>query len=120
MTRCVLLVLLGVSLAWGGAASAQDGAYTPAPKAPQMGGMQFAQTCGWCAIYACTQGHREASGIAARYRGYVSNTSSDEFPNFRAGWYCVVEGPTSQGQATDWASDGRRSGYGTAYAKNSC
>jgi hypothetical protein len=115
MNLCTLLVLLGAGLAMGGAASAQD-----IPPKPALQGTQYAQTCGWYAIYACTRGRGEASGIAARYRGYVINTSSDEFPNFASGWYCVVEGPMNRGQASDLASYARRDGYSTAYVKNSC
>ena len=87
---------------------------------PQPKGVQLAQVCGWFAIYHCSRGYQEAASVAGRYRGFVVDSSDPRLPNFRPGWYCVVEGPTSRSQALAWAGYARRDGYSTAYAKSSC
>jgi hypothetical protein len=112
--RCVASVL-AVAGAFGGvAASAQD-----LPSRSHKG-TQLAQVCGWFAIYYCSRGYQDAAAFAGRYRGFVIDSSDPRLPNFRPGWYCVVEGPTSRSQALEWAAYARRDGYSTAYAKSSC
>jgi hypothetical protein len=87
-------------------------------KAPK--GTQVAQVCGWFAIYFCSRGYRDAARFAGRYRGFVIDSSDHRLPNFRPGWYCVVEGPTSRSQAQAWAAYARQDGHHSAYAKSSC
>jgi hypothetical protein len=87
---------------------------------PPQKGVQLAQVCGWFAIYYCSRGYQEAASVAARYRGFVVDSSDPRLPNFRPGWYCVAEGPTGRLQALDWAAYARRDGFSTAYAKSSC
>jgi hypothetical protein len=99
----------------GVAASAQEHGTRPPQK-----GTQLAQVCGWFAIYYCSRGYQEAASIAGRYRGFVIDSSDPRLPNFRPGWYCVVEGPAGRAQAMAWAAYARRDGYSTAYAKSSC
>lgn len=112
--RGVALVL-GLAGAFGGvAASAQAQASRP------QKGTQLAQRCGWYAIYYCSRGYRDAARFADRYRGFVIDSSDADLPNFRPGWYCVVEGPTSRGEALDWAGYAKRDGHPEAYAKSSC
>jgi hypothetical protein len=86
----------------------------------QRKGVELAQVCGWFAIYYCSRGYQEAASVAGRYRGFVVDSSDPRLPNFRPGWYCVVEGPTSRALALSWAGYARRDGYSTAYAKSSC
>ncbi len=76
--------------------------------------------CGWYAISACSPSHAEAQNFASQHgTGYVINTSSPEFPNFRPGYFCVVNGPMSYGAANSTVARLRRVSP-TAYAKNGC
>jgi hypothetical protein len=114
--RCCVASALAIAGVLGGAAaSAQEQDSRPPQK-----GMQLAQVCGWFAIYYCSRGYQDAAGFAGRYRGFVIDSSDARLPNFRPGWYCVVEGPTSRSQAFSWAAYARRDGHSTAYAKSSC
>jgi hypothetical protein len=115
MARWASLTLVIAGVFGGAAASAQQDAPRPTHK-----GVQLAQVCGWFAIYACSRGYADAAGVATRYRGYVIDTSDPTYPNFRGGWYCVVEGPTSRDQALALAAYARRDGHHTAYAKSNC
>ena len=90
-----------------------------AQQAPGTPNIRVAQAC-WYAIMACSTSRGEAirwsnnNGV-----GRVINTSSDEFPNFTPGYYCVVEGPMGQGQAQ--ATARRYRGISpTSYAKSGC
>lgn len=77
-------------------------------------------SCGWYAVLQCSQSEREANRWSRRHGvGTVVDTSSDEFPNFRPGFYCVVIGPMRRGEALDTADD-HRDIAPTAYAKESC
>jgi len=68
--------------------------------------LQVAQVCGWYAIFGC--GHNpDAPGP-----GRVIWT--DDYPNFRPGFYCNVIGPSSYDRAVDNANR-----YG-GYAKSAC
>jgi hypothetical protein len=82
--------------------------------------MQMAQNCGWFAILGCFPSRGVAESWNDRIEGgYVINTSSAAYPNFRPGSYCVVNGPTSRGRAQSVAAGWRR-WIPDAYAKNSC
>lgn len=77
-------------------------------------------SCGWYAVLTCSKSEREANRWSRRHGvGTVVDTSSDEFPNFRPGFYCVVIGPMRRGEALDTADD-HRDIAPTAYAKESC
>lgn len=112
--RCVASVLAVAGVLGGVAAS------TPERAGPPQKGTQLAQVCGWFAIYYCSRGYQDAARFAGRYRGFVIDSSDPRLPNFRPGWYCVAEGPTSRSQALSWAAYARRDGHSTAYAKSSC
>ena len=80
---------------------------------------RIAQAC-WYAIMACSTSRNEANRWSSNHGvGRVINTSSDEFPNFTAGYYCVVEGPMGQGQAQATARSYRGISP-TSYAKSGC
>lgn len=78
------------------------------------------QACGWYAIFTCSQDYRSAQRWLSRYgQGYVIDTSSGAYPNFRSGFFCVVNGPTSRAAALstiDSSLDIAPSGY----VKNAC
>jgi hypothetical protein len=112
--RCVASVLAVAGIFGGVAAS------TPERAGPPQKGTQLAQVCGWFAIYYCSRGYQDAARFAGRYRGFVIDSSDPRLPNFRPGWFCVVEGPTGRSQALSWAAYARRDGHSTAYAKSSC
>jgi hypothetical protein len=93
----------------------------PQPPAVQAGRaqVQVAQAC-WYAIMLCSRSRSDATRWSNQNGiGYVINTSSDEFPNFTAGYYCVVEGPMGQGRAQATANSYRGISP-TAYAKSGC
>src|SRR5262245_54469194 len=83
------------------------------PPPPPSGG------CGWYAIAYCSQDMGSARAQTARFAGFVINTG--DYPNFRAGWYCVVQGPLSSQDAADGIVRRMKSqGAPTAYSKRSC
>jgi len=93
----------------------------PAPSIATETGtkVRVAQAC-WYAIMACSTSRAEANRWSNNNGvGYVINTSSDEFPNFTPGYYCVVEGPMGQGQAQATARSYRNISP-TSYAKSGC
>ena len=90
-----------------------------AQQAPAAPNIRMAQAC-WYAILACSNTSGEARAWSNRHGvGRVINTSSDEFPNFRAGYYCVVIGPMGAGQAQATARSYRGISP-TSYAKSGC
>lgn len=76
--------------------------------------------CGWYAIASCSTKFSAAKRTANHVNAEVINTSSRNFPNFRAGYFCSAIGPLSRGQALGIAGDLKSEGYGSAYAKSSC
>jgi hypothetical protein len=115
-----LLIAIAVvgapALAAGAALESQ-----PAPRiaAPDSAKVRVAQSC-WYAIMACSTSRGEASAWTRRHGvGRVINTSSDEFPGFTPGYYCVVEGPMGQGRAQATARSYRGISP-TSYAKSGC
>lgn len=69
--------------------------------------LELAQACGWYAIFQCGKNPNLGGP------GYVIVTN--DFPNFRPGWYCKVLGPFG----TQWeAANTARQGGG--YAKSAC
>ena len=81
--------------------------------------------CGWYVVLGCSQSfdgsQQRMNQLGGPFAGggaglKVANTN--EYPNFRNGWYCVVDGPyPSQGQA---ASIAWREAVPDAYVKNGC
>ena len=71
--------------------------------------------CGYYVISGCYRSSSSARRRARRIGGYVVNTSSRAFPNFRPGYFCAVFGPYSYGTAR------RKSRYiKPSYVKNGC
>ena len=93
----------------------------PARTAPRPAeGVRVAQNCGWYAIMLCSRSGGEAQRWSRNHGvGYVVNTSSNDYPNFASGWFCVVEGPMGQGRAQATAN-GYRGISPQAYVKNAC
>jgi tetratricopeptide (TPR) repeat protein len=90
-------------------------AVSAAPSAPSTG-----PRCGWYAIFFCSRSQSEAANWPReRNVGFVISTDSSDYPNFRAGWYCAVEGPMPRSEALREA-DRFRQFAPTAYAKNAC
>jgi hypothetical protein len=85
-------------------------------------GQRYAQRGGgcWYAVLHCSRGRADANRWSRQNGGEVINTSSDEFPNFQRGYYCVVNGPMSRDRAQGEARRWRNSGVSRdAYAKDS-
>jgi hypothetical protein len=74
--------------------------------------------CGWYAIAYCAQDMGSAQAQSGRFNGFVINTS--HYPRFRAGWFCVVQGPMARDGADAAVRRMKAQGAGTAYSKNSC
>jgi hypothetical protein len=77
-----------------------------APTVAIAGDMQVAQMCGWYAIFGC--GHNPNAPGPGRV------IWTNDYPNFRPGFYCNVIGPSSYDRAVDNANR-----YG-GYAKSAC
>lgn len=102
-----------------GAAGADDRA-APLTMAQAGGGI-----CGWYVILGCS---RRAEGAWATLDslggpgvgGWVGATvvNTDDYPNFRDGWYCVADGPYPT--RDDAASIAWVEAVPDAYVKNGC
>jgi hypothetical protein len=95
--------------------------FTPSvPVRIDQGLIRPVQACGFYAILGCYGTRGEAQRWSNQIdAGYVINTTSAEYPNFRSGYYCVVNGPTSRGQAQGIAASWRGV-VPSAYVKNAC
>lgn len=115
-------LLVAVALVGAPTLAAGNALQSPAASriaAPEGAKVRVAQGC-WYAILACSTSNREANNWMNRYGvGEVINTSSDEFPNFTRGYYCVVIGPSGQRDAQATARSYRGISP-TAYAKSGC
>ena len=117
MLKRMMIALMALSLPALAAASSVEPQPPATPPGPAK--VRMAQAC-WYAIMACSTSRGEANRWSSSHGvGRVINTSSDEFPNFTAGYYCVVEGPMSQGQAQATARSYRGISP-TSYAKSGC
>ncbi len=67
-----------------------------------------AQACGYYAIYACSK--------SASVDGPGFTVRTDDYPNFRAGWYCNIGGPFNS--KADAKSQTKR--FSMGYVKYSC
>lgn len=73
--------------------------------------------CGWYAIIACDQSRSAMQRLVGE--GLMLIRTND-YPNFRAGWWCVGDGPyTYQGGAQEIVSTWKRD-FPTAYVKKGC
>ncbi len=108
---------LAASLSAFGPAAAQS---SSSAASDAKGSFQVAQACGWYAISVCSRKYGPAQRAANRYGGYVVDTSSGAYPNFRGGWYCAVVGPKNRSAAKSTAALMRRRGASSAYVKNGC
>jgi len=92
------------------------------PLAKPAGSYQVAQACGWYAISVCSKKWGPAQDAVDEWgSGYAINTSSSDFPNFRGGWKCAVDGPKTKKAARSTAKLMRKRGVSkSAYAKSAC
>lgn len=117
-TIAVMALLVGTSVF--AHATQESGGQAPL-RGPSSERVRVAQGACWFAIFLCSR----SRGEAQRWRsdngvGRVIHTSSDEYPNFQAGYYCVVQGPMGRSAAQNAARRARSSGMsGSAYAKAS-
>lgn len=80
-------------------------------------------TCGWYTILACGQDDSAIASIRdeiGAFDGDIIDTSDEEFPNFRAGFYCLAIGPLGRRDALDLAGEWKGRGRPDTYAKNNC
>ncbi len=85
--------------------------------AQASGEFRVAQGCGWYVVLGCFQSWDAAEDRANGLGAIVVDTNN--YPNFRNGWFCAVDGPYSRGQAKkrrwNW-----KSSVPDAYAKSGC
>ena len=120
------ILTLGLGIAMCAAAIGSQAAATPIDAKnstvtnSRTTATQLAQACGWYAIVYCGENRREAQNFSNRTGfGYVIDTNDGDYPNFRGGYYCVVDGPMGRSAALDLAASSR-SFAPTAYAKSAC
>ena len=82
---------------------------TPAQASDGIAGEYFA-------IGGCFQSRSAARKRARRLGAEVVRT--DDYPNFRPGWWCAVQGPYIRGEAESWKAEFRTLGVGDAYVKS--
>jgi hypothetical protein len=88
----------------------------PHGTAPQKTQSTF-NGCGWYAIIACEQNRRSMQRLVGEGLMLIR---TDDYPNFRAGWWCVGDGPyTYQGGAQEIVANWKRD-FPTAYVKKGC
>jgi hypothetical protein len=98
------------------------GAAHAAERDVSAGTVQMAQACGWFAIYSCsTRASETQKFINTTGFGFMIDSSSNLFPNFRPGYYCAGDGPVNKARAENFAREGRHTGLApSAYVKSSC
>lgn len=74
------------------------------------------QGCGLYVIMGCSKSHGGAQRMAGN--GFLVVYTND-YPNFRDGWYCAAEGPFGRSQANSFLASVRGS-VPDAYIKNGC
>jgi len=92
---------------------------TPEGKPPIKSPSHGQKECGWFTILYCSRDIENARATSAKLGARVIDTSSTQYPAFRAGWFCSGFGPIEKQDAQDLA-DRFLSQYPTAYIKNSC
>lgn len=113
---CVALALCALAMPTIGPAAANERAAAET---------KVAQACGWYIILGCTRGYRDAARILTNLGGPgvgggagTSVVDTNQYPNFRNGYFCVADGPygsRSAAQSVAWNEAVR-----DAYVKNSC
>lgn len=72
--------------------------------------------CGWYVIMSCGKSYSAAKRIAGNG---VLVVNTNDYPNFRNGWYCVADGPfnkrMAQNQRNFWQGK-----FKDAYIKKGC
>lgn len=102
------------------------GTFAPFPAhASDDGSFRVAQACGWYVVLGCFQSLSAAQsrltelggpGVGGGAGSRVVHT--DEYPNFRNGWFCVADGPyASQAGAMSIAW---KEAVPDAYVKSGC
>lgn len=84
-----------------------------------------AQDCGGYVVLGCFQDYSAAESRSNQTGSttMVLDTSSARYPNFRAGWFCVADGPflNSKGrEAQETLKFWKNKGIRDAYAKDAC
>ena len=74
--------------------------------------------CGWWAIYACHKS-RDAAINDMNNAGYGGVVDSNDVPNFRNGYYCVADGPTTSSNANRMKNRARGE-FDSPYVKKGC
>ena len=74
--------------------------------------------CGWYAIYSCSKS-RSSANRSKNNAGYGKVVHTNTVPNFRRGYYCVVNGPTNKSQARQWRNNAKVD-FSSAYIKKGC
>lgn len=77
-----------------------------------------AEVCGWWAIYSC-HSSRSAANRGRTNAGYGEVVDTDTVPNFRNGYYCVADGPTTRSHALRMQNRARRD-FDSPYIKKGC
>lgn len=74
--------------------------------------------CGWWAIYSCHKSRNRAINDMNN-AGYGGVVDTNDVPNFRNGWWCVADGPTTRSNAQRKKNRARRD-FSKAYIKKGC
>lgn len=74
--------------------------------------------CGWWAIYSCHPSRNRAIRDMNN-NGYGGVVHTNDVPNFRNGFYCVADGPTTKSNARRKKNRARRD-YDSPYIKKGC
>ena len=88
-----------------------------APAANATGEFQVAQACGWYVVLGCFKSWNAAQRRADRIGASVVDTN--DYPNFRNGWFCAADGPYSRRRARQLRWDWKGT-VPDAYAKSAC
>lgn len=74
--------------------------------------------CGWWAIYSCHKSRNRAIRDMNNV-GYGGVVHTNDVPNFRNGFWCVADGPTTRSNAQRKKNRARRD-FSSAYIKKGC
>lgn len=92
-----------------------------APTLPQGTAPQTVQStfngCGWYAIMACDQSR---SAMQRQTGEGMFLIRTNDYPNFRAGWWCVADGPYTYQRGAQEVVSGWKRDFPTAYVKKGC
>ena len=75
------------------------------------------QGCGWYVIMGCAKSYAGAQRMAGN--GFLVVYTND-YPNFRDGWYCAAEGPFDSRSRADSFLFQVEGNVPDAYVKNGC